>query len=596
MDYVGLAILITLALLFTFLAYRAFTARRIWLRLLGGLPAALLAFAFSAAFGLALVGYNKLNAVYPNPPSPLTLQSTPQLVAEGERFGRSCVGCHSSNGQLPMNGQDFLGAAGDGPPVGTLWAPNLTPAHLGTWSDGEIIRAIREGVGRNGRSLIIMPSAAFRNMSDEDVLALLAYLRAQPAVGEPSPPRQLNVIGAILIATLFPPDAFSAQQPITAPVVAPPRGPTALLDQLNTLWFSLVIIPTLAGVGALIVARRPANRIGLLLLIPALMLALITLTQPYLAQFTPDPPEATPLLLFLVWLNGWGWIWLIFPLLLIIQLFPNGRPLSPRWRTVAYATIGWAGLFVVAWTFSRVYNTIEPPLVELVNPYGMFELQQLELLIGVVWFPGLLLLTGLSLIVLGLRFRCADPVERDQIKWLLSAWVLFASVYIVGGLLGVGGEASLGGQIFSFFFNLTVLAIPLAIGVAILRHRLYDIDIIIRRTLVYTALTLTLGATYLLSIVTLQALFVQLTGQESTLAVVASTLAIAALFQPLRTRVQRVIDRRFFRKRYDAHQVLAAFAQRAQHEADLDALAADVIVTIQETLEPAGATLWLVRR
>lgn len=227
MDYIGLAILIALALLFAFLAYRAFTARRLWVKLLGGIPATLLALICGAAFGLALVGYNRLNAARPNPPSPLLLQSTPQLVAEGERFARACIGCHSSEGQPPLTGQDFFGHDTEGPPVGTLWAPNLTPVHLGEWSDGEIIRAIREGVGRDGRSLVIMPSADFSNLSDDDVLALLAYLRAQPPAGEPSPPRQINVIGAILFATVFPEDGFSAQEPIAAPVVAPPRGPTA---------------------------------------------------------------------------------------------------------------------------------------------------------------------------------------------------------------------------------------------------------------------------------------------------------------------------------------------------------------------------------
>lgn len=227
MDYLGLAILITLALLFAFLAFRALSARRLWVKLLGGIPAVLLALIFGAAFGLALVGYNKLNAIRPNPPSPLILQSTPLLVADGERFARSCIGCHSSNGQLPMTGQNFFGHDSEGPPVGTLWAPNLTPVQLGAWSDGEIIRAIREGVGRDGRSLMIMPSAGFRNLSDDDVLALLAYLRAQPSAGEPSPPRQLNVIGAILFATILPDDILSAQPPIAAPVAAPPRGPTA---------------------------------------------------------------------------------------------------------------------------------------------------------------------------------------------------------------------------------------------------------------------------------------------------------------------------------------------------------------------------------
>ncbi len=114
-----------------------------------------------------------------------------------------------------------------GLPSSSRWAPNLTPVHLAEWSDGEIIRAIREGVGRDGRSLLVMPSAYFRNMSDEDVLALVAYLRSQSAVEPASPPRQINVLGAIMLAALFPPEFFSVQPPLAAPVAAPPRGPTA---------------------------------------------------------------------------------------------------------------------------------------------------------------------------------------------------------------------------------------------------------------------------------------------------------------------------------------------------------------------------------
>jgi mono/diheme cytochrome c family protein len=226
MDYPGLALLVALALLFAFLAYRAFRARRRWVKLAGAILSALLALLFGAATVLALIGYSKLNRTYSNPPSTLTAQMTPALVADGERFARSCAGCHSSSGNLPLDGQDFFGAEG-GPPIGTLWAPNLTPAHLGEWSDGEIIRAIREGVGRDGRSLLVMPSEYFHNLSDADVLALVAYLRSQPAVEPASPPRQINVLGAIMLAILFPPEIFSVQPPLAAPVAAPPRGPTA---------------------------------------------------------------------------------------------------------------------------------------------------------------------------------------------------------------------------------------------------------------------------------------------------------------------------------------------------------------------------------
>ncbi|HEU5101864.1 MAG TPA: cytochrome c [Roseiflexaceae bacterium] len=226
MDYPGLGLLVTVALLFAFLAYRAFRGQRRWVKLTGGILSTLLTLLFGTATVLALVGYGKLNAARPNPLPQLSAPISPALVANGERFARSCAGCHSSTGDLPLSGQDFFGAEG-GPPIGTLWAPNLTPAHLAEWSDGEIVRAIREGVGRDGRSLLIMPSAYFRNLSDEDVRAIVAYLRSQPVVEPTSPPRRISVLGAIMLATVFPDEFFSAQPPVAQPVVAPPRGPTA---------------------------------------------------------------------------------------------------------------------------------------------------------------------------------------------------------------------------------------------------------------------------------------------------------------------------------------------------------------------------------
>lgn len=225
MDYPGLIGISVLAALSTFLALRAFRARWRWVKLAGGLPMILLGALFGAAAILALVGYGKLNAIRPNPVPQLTTTITSQLVADGERLARTCASCHAASGQLPLTGQDFLGAE-SGLAIGDYWAPNLTPAGLADWSDGEIGRAIREGVGRDGRSLLYMPSATFRNMSDRDVLALLAYLRAQPAMGKPRPVRRFNVLGAILIATLIPDESFSAQPALAQPVVAPPRGPT----------------------------------------------------------------------------------------------------------------------------------------------------------------------------------------------------------------------------------------------------------------------------------------------------------------------------------------------------------------------------------
>lgn len=221
MDVVGLGVLLVLALLFAFLAWRAWRARRRWVKLAAGIPTTLLALVCVAALGLAIYGYSKVNATYTNPVANVTLAGTPAQIAHGEKFARACAGCHSTNNSLPLNGANF-----DGPPIGTFWAANLTPAHLQQWSDGEIIRAIREGVGKDGRSLIIMPSHLFHSMSDDDVHALVAYLRAQPAVEPDSPPRQISLVGALMTGALLPDDIFAHQPPITGLVTAPPAGAT----------------------------------------------------------------------------------------------------------------------------------------------------------------------------------------------------------------------------------------------------------------------------------------------------------------------------------------------------------------------------------
>jgi mono/diheme cytochrome c family protein len=227
-DLVGIGTLVMLALLFAGLAWLAWRASRLWVRLLGGIPATLLAGVLVASLILVFVGYRKVQALYPNSVPDIRVELLPERIAHGEALARTCAGCHSANAQLPLVGNNFIA---EGPPLGTLWASNLTPAQLQDWSDGEIIRAIREGVGRDGRSLMIMPSGAFRNLSDDDVQALVAYLRAQPASGSPTPPKQINVIGAILLATVIPDAIFAVQPPITAPVVTPAAGRTVAYGQ-----------------------------------------------------------------------------------------------------------------------------------------------------------------------------------------------------------------------------------------------------------------------------------------------------------------------------------------------------------------------------
>jgi cytochrome c553 len=223
MDFVGLGVLLVLAVVFAFLALRSWRARRLWVKLLAGIPTTLLAVLCVAGLGLAVYGYTKVKRTYANPVADITVAGTPQQIARGQQFAPICADCHSSNRQLPLTGQDF---GADGPPIGTLWAPNLTPAHFKNWSDGEIIRAIREGVSKDGRSLVIMPSDVFHNLSDDDVQAIVAYLRAQPAVEPDTPSKQFNVVGAFMAAALLPDEIFTHQPPISVPMAAPPAGPT----------------------------------------------------------------------------------------------------------------------------------------------------------------------------------------------------------------------------------------------------------------------------------------------------------------------------------------------------------------------------------
>jgi hypothetical protein len=274
------------------------------------------------------------------------------------------------------------------------------------------------------------------------------------------------------------------------------------------------------------------------------------------------------------------WVWIYWPsLLLLLISFPRRIWPAARWPRATAALI-----YAVPVAAALVTLITRSPI-----PYVMVLFSQLAL--TVVAFVAVPIHTFL---------RVHDRTVRAQSGWLL----LSLGVYLVPVAILYTLESLNPGSLAQFNnFSLTpalsalfTLLTPLSLGIAITRYRLFDITVVIRRSLIYGLLTLTLGAVYLVSVVALQALFVRLTGQESTLAVVASTLVIAALFQPLRTRVQAFIDRRFFRRKYDARQVLAQFAQRAQQEADLDALAADVIATVQETLEPEEVKLWLVRR
>ena len=199
-----------------------------------------------------------------------------------------------------------------------------------------------------------------------------------------------------------------------------------------------------------------------------------------------------------------------------------------------------------------------------------------------------------SVVSLFMRYRRAQYVEREQIKWLLFAGAFFVVVYGLTFFLSSAEECRLDNGLTNLLLVLSILAFPIAIAIAILRYQLYDIDIIIRKTLVYTLLTALLGLVYFGSVILLQRLFGRLTGvAQSPLAVVVSTLVIAALFTPLRRRIQDWIDRRFYRKKYNAQQVFAQFALTARDQTDLDALTAELAHVVQETMQPKQVSVWL---
>jgi hypothetical protein len=253
------------------------------------------------------------------------------------------------------------------------------------------------------------------------------------------------------------------------------------------------------------------------------------------------------------------------------------------------AAIVWAALLVLVATLSRRLTT---PDLSLVNPIGVLGKGTVELLAS-LWIAGLLLLLATCASALFVRYRRANDTEREQIKWLLYACAVFVVVYLGGTIGEVAGSNSVGGYIWGILFGLSLVMLPAAIGIAILRYGLYEIDVVINRTLVYGSLTVMLAVVYRGGILVLQEAFQILGGRESQLAVVASTLAIAALFNPLRRRLQRLVDRRFYRRKYDARKTLEAFSERLRNETDLQTLNNDLVGVVAETMQPAHVSLWL---
>jgi hypothetical protein len=339
-------------------------------------------------------------------------------------------------------------------------------------------------------------------------------------------------------------------------------------------------------VGALIASQRPENPIGWIFLADGFCYGLLSAGDQYAVHALLTNPGALPLGAEASWLGQWIWApGLGLSLVFLPLLFPEGHPPSHRWRPVGWLGGLFIGLTVVS-SMILLWPERGPALVTGDESPSYVVL----VLINFIALP-MLFVAGLGAVIsLVVRFRRARGVERQQIKWFASATAL-TLVWIL--LFGQASLRGLPGIIVDLSALLVIPSIPVATGIAILRYRLYDIDLIINRTLVYGSLTVTLVALYVGGIVLLQRVFVFLTGQQSTLAVVASTLLIAALFTPMRRRIQGFIDRRFYRRKYDARKTLEAFSTKLRDETDLDALSDDLVGVVRETMQPAHVSFWL---
>lgn len=345
----------------------------------------------------------------------------------------------------------------------------------------------------------------------------------------------------------------------------------------------IVAFLTTPGIGALIASRQPQNTVGWLLIVTGLGFGIAGVGSEYTAlsevKSVPLGPEVGATVgpaFYIVLASG---------AVLVPLLFPDGRLLSPRWRIVL-GLVGVSLFFSVVGSFIRP-GRLDMPYVESQNPFGV-EGAEWVLNLGFALLAVAALAAACSIV---LRFRRSRGEERQQMKWFVFVVALMLVTAVIGERIneykGTNDDIW-----FIPFYLLVFFGLAASIGVAILRHRLYDIDRIINRTLTYALLTTTLGALYLSLVIGLQALLRPLNG-GSDLALVVTTLAVAALFLPARRTLQHAVDRRFNRRAYDAARTIDAFGARLREQVDLNTLHIELMALVDETMAPDRASLWL---
>ena len=362
-----------------------------------------------------------------------------------------------------------------------------------------------------------------------------------------------------------------------------------LPDSWGFRGFTAIFTVTFGTVGALIVATR-RNLVGWLLLAGGVLSGIQCFCEEYAIYGVVARPGSLPAPEILGWINSWIWVIIVALVAIFVPLtFPTGYFLSPRWRVAGVATAGMTLYLTTALMFQ------EGPLNNapfVVNPFGVFGFKVIDVSTGtpsapfLIGYGGLVVCATAAAASMVARFRAARGIERQQMKMLAFG----------GGILALGAAAGGGlqeqGKIGQLFFIASLQVVPVAVAVAVLRYRLYDIDVLINRALVYGATTAAIAVAFFAGIVILQTALRPITG-GSELAVAASTLVCFALFQPIRRRTQSTVDRRFYRSRYDGARILDRFSAELAGEVDLAAVRASLIDAVGETVRPTHASVWL---
>jgi hypothetical protein len=347
---------------------------------------------------------------------------------------------------------------------------------------------------------------------------------------------------------------------------------------------SVVAFAGFFAVGAIVLLRRPGHALGAIFAAAGLSAILTNFCDAY-ARLSIVDHRSLPGATIAAWLQNWTWF---IPLALIgtfgFLLFPSGTLPTPRWKWVAIAAAAGTTIMLFGMAFSSEALDGFP---QVDNPVGFIGDPFRGAMLGVAFFSVAVAAVSSAVSVI-VRYVRARGDERLQLKWVVYAVVMMVAVNLL--LPVVGGEVSEGTG--NLIFAVMLLLLPCASGVAILKYRLYEIDLIINRTLVYGASTGLLAGTYLALVFLLQPLFASFTG-GSDIAIAASTLAVAAMFRPLRARVQTFIDARFYRRKFDSQQTLDAFNRHLRDEIDISTLVDQLTSVVSETMQPTHVTLWL---